>query len=497
MSAPLEVVRRLFEDLESEGIRYAIWKGSGGLAEALAGEKDVDLLVGRRAGLEHLLSRLGFRRFATQPWAAHSEVEDWIGLDSRSGALVHLHLYHELVVGRRFVEEYQLPWKETLLSDAVRSAHFDIYVCDPNLEIILLGISIAHLATGLEAPRALLGRSRASANLRRKLTELRERVDEASVRRYAEELLGSGTGREFAMIVVRGDTRAPKVLLRLRAIVLETLRPCRRFGRGRATFMYISRGLQALVARAKRRMGLFSQTKKRLEKEGAIVAIIGSDGAGKSTVTRELVRWLRWKIDAHTIYLGSGDGAVSLPVRVLKLLASRTKPPKRDAASSATDGAARGQLRRRSAVKELGSCLLALAIGDERLRKVRKAHRGRRMGSILVTDRYPQRQYRGIYDGPKLVGREGTSPLRRYFAKLEERRYREIERLPPDIVVRLHVPVDVALRRKPGHDEKEIRRKAELTGRIEFPGATVVDVDATAPLDEVLRSVKRIVWESI
>ncbi|NNF13748.1 MAG: hypothetical protein HKN72_11015 [Gemmatimonadetes bacterium] len=489
------MIRQLFTDLEEERIAYAVWKGSGGLADALAGKKDIDLLVGQRDGVPALLGHLGFRRFASQPWVADPHVEDWIGIDSDSGALVHLHLYYELVAGRRFVEEYHLPWKETLLSGAQRHREFDIDVCDPDLEILLLGIRIA-FATA-PTPVALLGRSRATASLGAKLSELRGRVDEASVRNYAEQLLGQGVGQEYAMIVVRGDTREPEVLSRLRAITLRSLSPHRRFGRIKATHMQLSRGCRALVARAKRRIGVFSQTKKRMEGAGAIIAIIGSDGAGKSTVTRELVRWLRWKVDAHMVYLGSGDGRVGLPVRVLKSLASRTKPSKRGVASHGTKRASEDRLRRRPLVKELGSCLLALAIGNERLRKVRKAHRARRKGSVLITDRFPQRQYPGIYDGPKLDSADGGSALRRYFAKLEEQIYREIEAQPPDLVVRLRVPASVALHRKPDHSEAEIRRKAELTGQIEFPGATVLDVDASAPLEDVLRSVKTVVWNSI
>lgn len=497
MSEPLEVVRRLFAGLESEGIPHAIWKGSQGLAEAMAGKKDLDLLVGQGIGLESLLNRLGFRRFASQPWATHDGVEDWIGIDPGSGALVHLHLYHELVVGSRFVEEYRLPWKEAVLSNAVRSEHFDIRICDPNLEIILLGIRIAFLATGLEAPRVLLGRSRASASLWGKLTELRERVDEASVQRYAEEFFGSEPGRELTAILVHDDPRRPRVLLRLRAIVIEKLSPYRRFGKGTATWMYVSRGLDALVARAERRVGLYSQTKKRLQNEGAIIAIIGTDGSGKSTITQDLVRWLRWKIDAHRIYLGSGGESLSPPVRALKWLSLRMRRRKRGARPSAANGTARGSSRKRSPLKELGSGLLALAIGEERLRKVKKAHRARTRGSILVTDRYPQAQHRGIYDGPRLARRSRASAVRQHFAKLEEQKYREMERLPPDVVVRLHVPVDVALRRKPEHDVEEVRTKVDLTDKIEFPGATVVDVDASAPYDEVIRSVKTIVWQSI
>lgn len=489
------MIRQLFASLEGEGIAHAVWKGSGGLADALAGRKDIDLLVGQRHGVAEVLRSLGFKRVLAQPWTADPHVEDWVGIDPDSAALVHVHLYFELVAGQRFASEYLLPWKETLLSGARRSEDFGIDVCDPNLEILLLGVRIAFAAA--PTPVAAFGRPRTMAALREKLSDLRRRVDESSVSEYASDLLGRDVGRECAGIIVRGDLGAPEVQGRLRAIVLRALSPHRRYGSFRTAGMQLSRGCRALVARAKRRVGLFSQTKKRMEGPGAIVAIIGSDGAGKSTVARELVRWLRWKVDAHAVYLGSGDGRVGIPVKVLKALASRSKPSTQNVATHEPRSPADNRARKRSAAKEVGACLLALAIGRERLGKVRRAHRERRKGSVLITDRFPQRQYRGIYDGPRLDRSEGAPALRRYFGRLEERIYRKIEDLSPDLVVRLHVPATVALQRKPDHSEAEIRRKADLTRQIEFPGARLVDIDASAPLEEVLRSVKQVVWASL
>ena len=40
-----------------------------------------------------------------------------------------------------------------------------------------------------------------------------------------------------------------------------------------------------------------------------MVALVGSDGSGKSTVSSSLLRWLHYKLDAHFYYMGSGDGA--------------------------------------------------------------------------------------------------------------------------------------------------------------------------------------------
>jgi len=497
MTVPLDVVKQLFDQLEAEEVRHAVWKGSQGLAGALAGEKDVDLLVARSQAsqAQRILEELGYRRFDSQPWARHDGVEDWIGFDAASGELVHIHLYHQLIAGKKRVEEYHLPWEDRLLDTAIRDPVYGVRISDPSLEIILLGIRAGFLASASPLRWPFLSQGPDNDVLWTKLSGLRARVDEDAVRVHAEHMLGEPQGRELASILVKGDLRTPGTLRRVRSISREALASHRRFSRPATTSVYLYRSLLGLAAKSGRRLGFHTRTKKRLEDGGAIVAIIGCDGSGKSTISRELVRWLTWKIEARSVYLGSGDGDVGLPVSVLKSLASRAgaKGERREAG----DGQKATTRSKRSLMKELGAGLLALSISNERRRKVRRAHRSRGKGEILITDRYPQMSFPGIYDGPRLARRGEESAVRKFFAELEEQRYEDMAELPPDVVVRLHVPLEVALGRKPGHDAGNIMEKAELTGKIDFPGARVVDLDGSAPVAEVLGAVKRIVWESI
>ena len=69
--------------------------------------------------------------------------------------------------------------------------------------------------------------------------------------------------------------------------------------------------------------------------------------------------------------------------------------------------------------------------------------------------------------------------------------------MDPDIVFKLHVPVDVAIKRKPNHDVENIKQKVDITGKLGFFGSKVIDIDASRAVEEVLNSVKQGVWESI
>lgn len=61
MNSPLLIVGQLVDLLDKEGIRHCLWKGSQYLAESLAGESDLDLLVEQcqTTRIEKILKELG------------------------------------------------------------------------------------------------------------------------------------------------------------------------------------------------------------------------------------------------------------------------------------------------------------------------------------------------------------------------------------------------------------------------------------------------------
>jgi hypothetical protein len=108
---------------------------------------------------------------------------------------------------------------------------------------------------------------------------------------------------------------------------------------------------------------------------------------------------------------------------------------------------------------------------------------------LVITDRFPQNQVHGTNDGPLLwAWRSSRNPVKRGLARLEAKPYERADRLPPDLVLRLNVDVDTALRRRPEHDEAFITRRIDVVSRLEFPDARlgIVELDATEPYDIVL-----------
>ena len=72
------------------------------------------------------------------------------------------------------------------------------------------------------------------------------------------------------------------------------------------------------------------------------------------------------------------------------------------------------------------------------------------------------------------------------------------ETMPPDIVIKLNITPEVAKARKSDTPSEMVDKKIAAVRALEFPHqTTVITVDAEQPLERVLATTKRAVWESL
>lgn len=229
-------------------------------------------------------------------------------------------------------------------------------------------------------------------------------------------------------------------------------------------------------------------------------ALIGPDGAGKTTVCRQLEREL--PVATRYIYMGvsAGSSNVMLPTtRLIRALKRALGAPpdsagprphaaaltQRPGASPATTGRA----RRSAGLRTIRSAMcLAHRIAEEWYRQARAWYHGWR-GRVVVFDRHFFADYHA-YD---IVGAERDgSRLRRLHGWMLERVFPR-----PTLVVYLDAPAEVLLARK-GEGTRallERRRLDYLQLRDAFESFHVVD--ANRPLHEVTREVSAHILEHL
>ncbi|MEJ4043616.1 thymidylate kinase [Erwinia sp. SLM-02] len=213
-----------------------------------------------------------------------------------------------------------------------------------------------------------------------------------------------------------------------------------------------------------------------------VIAVIGCDGSGKSTVCEHLIEFLSQYGPAARVHLGKQAGNVErqlVKIPVLgKKLGKKIDKEKRVAAKSQVG---------------LLPALVIMSFVLRRLLRFRRMLKIRERGFIILADRFPQTQIPGAYDGPALPENNPNRPFISWLASREHQAFRWMAGHQPDLVLKLHVDVEVAFARKPDHRREALAKKVAITARLVFPGSQVVDIDVNQPLTEVLSKAERAV----
>ncbi|MEO3992069.1 nucleoside/nucleotide kinase family protein [Pseudocitrobacter cyperus] len=210
-----------------------------------------------------------------------------------------------------------------------------------------------------------------------------------------------------------------------------------------------------------------------------LIAVVGCDGTGKSTLTNDLVKRLQAQWVTERRYLGllsgeDGDKIKRLPIigvwleRRLAAKSSKTQSMK-------------------SRSPALWAALIMFGFSLRRRVNLRKVRRLARSGVLVVSDRFPQAEISGFYyDGPGIGVERATGKIKTRLARREQRLYQQMARYRPELIIRLVIDVDTAFSRKPDHDYEELRDKIGVMSKIHYNGSHIIELDARAPYSDVL-----------
>ncbi|MGH8602895.1 MAG: hypothetical protein ACREXR_09045, partial [Gammaproteobacteria bacterium] len=124
----LALAERLAEALNGRGIPYCHWKSNVNLAEAMAGQTDLDIFVERKylAHALNILLELGFKEAVVKRRAATPGIYHYYGLDSTAGPLVHVHLFSNIMTGESYAKSHWFPFDKMLLENTVKQGIIQI-----------------------------------------------------------------------------------------------------------------------------------------------------------------------------------------------------------------------------------------------------------------------------------------------------------------------------------------------------------------------------------
>jgi thymidylate kinase len=498
---PLAAALDLFRSLAAAEIPYCHWKSNEHLAAGRAGETDRDVHTGRSAALRgaELRADRGVKRIVAVPERAYPGVEDYHGFDCDTGRLLHLHLHHQLVLGEKSLKGYRLPWEQLALETRRLDPESGVYLIDPALELLVLAVRLALKVRSRDLVAARLGSPNLGGGALRELRWLAERLDDSRILQVATPLVGEPAARRLA-----GLTRVTPTahqLLEFGQAAEPGLEEYRTYPAAQARHARWTREWRNRMGKAARRRGALRPVRHTLPQGGVLIAVVGSDGSGKSTVTREMARWLSWKLDVALLYFGSGAGPASLlrrPLLWAKAL-RRGRGPGQSRSRPSSPGLRQGEVAPGGGLRAVQGAWWAWSIATEKRARLAEARRARNLGMVVIGDRYPQSQIMGFTDGPRLRRwAEHRSRLLRGLAARELEVYRAADAAAPDLVIKLQVSPEVAAQRRPGSAVAGLSRRVDAVRQLRFPSATrVVEIDATQPLDRVLLEAKQAVWASL
>lgn len=217
-----------------------------------------------------------------------------------------------------------------------------------------------------------------------------------------------------------------------------------------------------------------------------LIAVVGCDGSGKSTLTEALCQWMNDIQPTRICHLGKQSGNIGRAIARLPLLGGKLDKSIQTRAKKAQSDKGPGLL----------PALVIYAFSMRRVRRFRRMMQLRAQGYVIIADRFPQLHIPGPMDGLGLANAPSTGPVG-MLSRRERKLYEAMVANRPDLVLRLNVPLDVAVARKPDHRVSSLRRKIADVPNLTFEGAPIVELDARQPLEQVLAQAQAAITQRI
>jgi thymidylate kinase len=493
----LKKIDELFKSLQGNNIRYCHWKSNLALDKSLLGQTDIDLLIDRKsAGIFRMaLSQLCFRPTYQKGVGSFPSVEHYFSLDEDTGGLVHVHAYYRAITGESLAKNYRFPIEEMLLQNLRYVSDVPVPTQSAELVVFTLRMMLKHTSV-----MEILLLSRYWDDVQKEIKWLLEPEAIEKSGKLLQSWLPAIDKDLFSECVRALQSAEPlfrRIQLGLR--LRRQLRPYRRHSAVAAWLVTVYKFFTMFLRRITR-----SQKGMILRNGGGIIAFVGSEATGKSTLISEMRGWLGKHFFVKQIHVGKPKSTILsfLPNIFLPLFrsifpASRTtkvstvipdhKPAKKEGKTQA------------------GFPFLFMVrsvfLAYDRFSLLTRAFRQAANGAIILCDRYPSETI-GAPDSPQLsemaAANNGFS-FRRLLAQLESRMYRKMP--TPDLIIYLSAPLEVTVSRNAARGktepEKYVRLRHAQSTNLDFGKIPVYEINTDQPLEKTVAEIKKALWNAL
>lgn len=444
---------QFFEQLNETGIAYCQFKSTEHLNASFDGKTDFDLLVSPQdaSRFNQLLFQWGFKQRYAHKDSLYPGTENYLWYDVVNQQMHHLHVHYRLIFGEKGFKNYRWKVESDFIENAILHPDYPLKIAPLYLELPLLIIrSILKHRNNID--------KKLPDDLTRELMYLISQLPDGRLAGIAVSNDLYGLMQTF-VDEFNADTLSPMTLNDYKTQLMPLLKCWQRY-----TDEELSTFVNTSVDSAK--------LSRWLSNSGCQIAIIGADGAGKSTLVSDCEKWLNYKLEAKQFYLGQNK-ALTQQASKQSLLSSvflaKKKPNQH------------------------------ILYAQHRKEMLLAGQSFASAGGVALYDRYPLKEFHTMplpMDGPRL--------------KEDETGYQEEQQiyqlLPdyPDLLIVLKVDEAVAVKRKPENTEGRPRvilhDKIEAINQLcENPPeyCNLVVIDANQPYSDVEKHVKSIIWDSI
>ncbi len=302
------IVREFIDKINSSNIKYCHFKSNSSLSLSMKGDTDLDLLFenGSETEVASIMKSVGCILFDSPPDRSYDDVYDFIAYDGDLRKPIHFHCHFSLDIGEKWVKSYRIPWQKLIL-DECRTDHVTkIATSSSEWELILL---VLRQTTRIYSTDIFSSKLPSiSAKAKSEFVWLTQQIDSLRLDQTMNNYLSEGL--RSAILQVIKDGYSPESFHSIRRQVLSELAKYRKYSRLVAIQKFYIRKISHYLKRIYL-IEKYFPGKRTLIGDGFAVAVVGTDGSGKTTICKKLVDSLLQKVSIKYVYLGHGKSGAS------------------------------------------------------------------------------------------------------------------------------------------------------------------------------------------